>query len=158
MRVRMPQARSWVMEHSSKSDEMLWPKVVQDALEEEAREVRGELEAAMGETEAARAETKAIAAEFSSYKARAHTALKKVTSSGAEDKRKDEVRLPVSVVRWWGLLAIEASVCEVFQCRPVALSPRTWTPRLGYCLLKTIHGSEPSVRGANFPILGVVDV
>lgn len=114
MLVRMPQARSWMTEHSSKSDETLWPKVVQDVLEEQARDVRGELEAAVGKTEAARAETKAIMAEFSSYKARAHTALKKVTSSGAEDKRKDEVRLPVSVVPWWGSLALAVSVCEFF--------------------------------------------
>ena len=38
-----------------------------------------------------RAELQALSSDFSKYKARAHTALKKATSSGADDKRKDEV-------------------------------------------------------------------
>ena len=38
-----------------------------------------------------RAELQTLSTEFAKYKARAHTALKKATSSGADDKRKDEV-------------------------------------------------------------------
>ncbi|CAM9520496.1 unnamed protein product, partial [Ectocarpus sp. 6 AP-2014] len=40
---------------------------------------------------ATRQELEALSTEFAKYKARAHTALKKATSSGAEDKRKDEL-------------------------------------------------------------------
>lgn len=81
----------WIVDGASTSDESLWPTVVQDVLEVSLEEARVAVAAAAADAAAAREEVAAIGSEFSRYKARAHTALKKATSSGAEDKRKDEV-------------------------------------------------------------------
>lgn len=76
---------------SSSSDDTLWPPVVQDEFGQRAAAAAAEAEAAAGETASTRAELEKLASDFSKYKARAHTALKKATSNGADDKRKDDV-------------------------------------------------------------------
>jgi len=50
-----------------------------------------EARAAEARAEAKQADLDALSNDFVKYKARAHTALKKAISSGADDKRKDEV-------------------------------------------------------------------
>lgn len=66
--------------------------MVQDAFEERAEAAAAEARVAADKAASTRAELSTLASDFSKYKARAHTALKKATSSGADDKRKDEVR------------------------------------------------------------------
>lgn len=85
-------ARTWIAGGSSSSDVSLWPAVVQDVFEERVTAAGKEAEAAAAGALSTRRELDALSSDFAKYKARAHTALKKATSSGADDKRKDEVR------------------------------------------------------------------
>lgn len=87
----MTQARTWLAGGSSESNPADWPKVVQDALEERVVDAAAEARVATAGALSTRQELEALSSEFAKYKARAHTALKKATSSGADDKRKDEV-------------------------------------------------------------------
>lgn len=96
---RFPQptkARAWIAGGSSDSDAALWAPVVQDAFEERAIAAAAEARVSAAGALSTRQELEALSSEFSKYKARAHTALKKATSSGADDKRKDEVWACVS--------------------------------------------------------------
>ena len=77
---------------TSRSDDSLWPTVVQDDLEKKAAAEKEEARAAEARAASKQAELETLSSDFAKYKARAHTALKKATSSGADDKRKDEVR------------------------------------------------------------------
>lgn len=86
-----PQARVWIAGGSSTSDETLWPIVVQDTFEEKVAAAAAEASVAVAKVNSTQAELDKLASDFSKYKARAHTALKKATSSGADEKRKDEV-------------------------------------------------------------------
>lgn len=76
---------------SSESNAALWPTVVQDVFEERVAAAAAEARLATAGALSTRKELEALSSEFSKYKARAHTALKKATSSGADDKRKNEV-------------------------------------------------------------------
>lgn len=84
-------ARAWIAGGSSDSDTALWPPVVQDVFEEKAIAAAAEARVVAAGAQSTRQELEALSAEFAKYKARAHTALKKATSTGADDKRKDEV-------------------------------------------------------------------
>lgn len=84
-------ARAWIAGGSSDSNTALWPTVVQDAFEERLVSAAAEARLAAAGALSTRQELEALSSEFAKYKARAHTALKKATSSGADDKRKDEV-------------------------------------------------------------------
>eukprot|EP00904_Undaria_pinnatifida_P014045 jgi/Undpi1/9771/HiC_scaffold_27.g12227.m1 len=84
-------ARAWLAGGSSSSDDTHWPSVIQDIFEEKVSTATEEARRAKGEAVSTRAELQALSSDFSKYKARAHTALKKATSSGADDKRKDEM-------------------------------------------------------------------
>lgn len=76
---------------TSSSDDSQWPTVVQDEFERKVLASGEEARAAAARAEAKQADLEALTNDFVKYKARAHTALKKATSSGADDKRKDEV-------------------------------------------------------------------
>eukprot|EP00903_Cladosiphon_okamuranus_P018928 g17409.t1 len=84
-------ARAWIAGGSSDSDTALWAPVVQDVFEEKAIAAAAETRVVAAGAQSTRQELEALSSEFAKYKARAHTALKKATSSGAEDKRKDEL-------------------------------------------------------------------
>ncbi|CAM9224838.1 unnamed protein product [Ascophyllum nodosum] len=83
--------RAWMAGGTSRSDDSLWPTVVQDDLEKKAAAAKEEASAAEARAASKQAELETLSSDFAKYKARAHTALKKATSSGADDKRKDEV-------------------------------------------------------------------
>lgn len=66
--------------------------MVQDTFEERVADATAGARDAKAEAASTFEEMEALASEFTKYKARAHTALKKAAYSGADDKRKDEVR------------------------------------------------------------------
>lgn len=65
--------------------------MVQDVFEEKAIAAAAEARVLTAGAQSTKQELEALSSEFAKYKARAHTALKKATSTAADDKRKDEV-------------------------------------------------------------------
>lgn len=88
----------WIAGGSSASDLTHWPTVIQDSFDERMAAAAAEFKVAAADAVSARAEIETLTNDFNKYKARAHTALKKATSSGADDKRKDEVRMMGGVI------------------------------------------------------------
>ena len=72
--------------------------MVQDVFEEKAIAAAAEARVLTAGAQSTKQELEALSSEFAKYKARAHTALKKATSTAADDKRKDEVCVCVCVV------------------------------------------------------------